>query len=236
MRRKAILLAASSKTASAIGSFSDLAAFASFLRSAHGGGWKADEVYQKESASRDEITTAIGAAKVADYCLIFFSGSGEIIKTDLPWSEMQITLASGENMSERDLNSGSPRCAIIFDCSRMTTQQHSERLQDWRFTLPEPSKSSAELRACYDDGLAAAESGLVKAYATPKSRAVIDGRSFTEHLLNECNSWLQNNHGTLHLGDAVQLANQAIIHAGAHHVVEYHGGRRLHDFPLAIKI
>jgi hypothetical protein len=236
MNRQAILLAASPDDEPIPGVYADLAAFYSFLQSNHGGAWDTKEIFRGENSARNQILSAINAAKNADYSLVFFAGHGEAVKMGLPWLETRMLLSSGETITERELNSGSPRCTLILDCCRRTPEQNKEMFLINASILLERGEGSSDFRNFYEKNLSAAESGLVKVYATATGSAAADKHSFTQHLLNESYMWATRNKGTLDLGDAVALAKNAMKRENPQQRPEYQGGRRLRHFPFAVQI
>lgn len=236
MNRKAILLAASPENNPIPGVFSDLSAFHSFLRSNPGGSWEPEEIICEDDSTKDSILKSVYEAKSAEYSLVYFAGHGEIIKTELPWPETRMHLSSGETISEREINSGSPKCTLIMDCCRRTPEQDEKQLLVKTSMLLERGKDGAEFRNLYQKSLAAAESGLVKIFATKVGGSVADTHSFTQHLLNETNIWTSKNRGTLYLGDAVELAKNSMKRENPQQQPEYRGGRRLRHFPFAVQI
>ncbi len=236
MKRKAILFAASPETNSIPGVFSDLTAIYSFLRSNPGGSWEPKEISLDEDPTRDNILKSVREAKDAEYTLVYFAGHGEVVKTELPWGETQMHLSSGQTISERDINSGSPRCTLIMDCCRRTPEQDEAELLIKTSMLLEHGEGGAEFRNLYLNSLAAAESGLVKIFATNIGGSAADTHSFTQHLLNETNIWASKNRGILHLGDAVELARNSMKRENPQQQPEYRGGRRLRHFPFAVQI
>jgi len=236
MKRSAILLAASPKDNPITGVYSDLAAFCSFLRSNLGGAWDEKEIVIRENSTRDQILSTVNAVKNADYCLIFFAGHGETVKIDLPWFETRMLLSSGETIIERELNSGSPRCTLIMDCCRRTPEQDEKAALIKFSKLIEYGGGSSEFRNLYENRLEGAETGLVKVYATAVGGAAADQHSFTQHLLNQTNSWGAKNKGALDIGDAVALARDAMKRENPQQKPEYQGGRRLRHFPFAVQI
>ncbi len=231
MKRKAMLIAASFEDNPIPGVYSDLAMFRSFIQSNLGGAWEKNEIFIQENPMRDDVLSMINSDRNADYSLVFFAGLGEVVKMDLPWSEVRVRLNSGENIIERELNTGSPRCTLILDCSRKTAAQE-ERLSVKSSVLSEHGVR-LDFRNLYENELASAEAGLVKIY----SMAVASGQhSFTQYLLNESIGWAAKNNGTLSLANATSLARDAMKRENLAQQPEYRGGRRLRHFPFAVQI
>jgi hypothetical protein len=236
MKRKAILLAASPKNNPIPGVVADLTAFYSFLRSNPGGSWEPGEIICEDDPTRDQILKFVIEAKDVEYSLAYFAGHGEIVRTELPWPEMRMLLTSGKTISERDINSGSPKCTLIMDCCRRSPELEKEKLLIKTPMLLEHGEGDAEFRNLYQKGLVAAESGLVKIFATKIGGSATDTHSFTQHLLNGTNIWTSKNKGILYLGDAVELARNSMKLENPQQLPEYRGGRRLRHFPFAVQI
>ena len=123
-----------------------------------------------------------------------------------------------------------------MDCCRRTPEQDEAELLIKTSMLLEHGEGGAEFRNLYLNSLAAAESGLVKIFATNIGGSAADTHSFTQHLLNETNIWASKNRGILHLGDAVELARNSMKRENPQQQPEYRGGRRLRHFPFAVQI
>jgi hypothetical protein len=236
MNRKAILLAASPEGDPVPGVYADLVAFDAFLRSNPGGAWDAKDIFQGKNSTRDEVLCAIQAAKAADYSLVYFAGHGEIVKMGLPWAEARMLLGSRETISERDLNSGSPRCTLILDCCQRASEEDEKALLIQPSTLLEHGEGCSEFRDLYQKTLVTAESGIVKVCTVACGSALADTHSFTQHLLNESSAWVTRHKGPLFLGEAVALAADAMKRENPQQQPEYQGGRRLRHFPFAVQI
>lgn len=236
MKRKAILLAASPENNPIPGVFADLNAFHSFLRSNPGGSWEPDEIICEDDPTRDQILKCVIEAKDAAYSLVYFAGHGEIIKTELPWSEMKMLLSSGQTISEREINSGSARCTLIMDCCSRSPKQDESTLLIKTSMLQEHGEGGAEFSNVYQTSLAEAECGLAKVFATKVGSSAEETHSFTQHLLNETHIWTSKAKGILLLRDAVDLARNSMKQENPQQQPEYRGGRRLRHFPFAVQI
>jgi hypothetical protein len=233
MQRKAILIAASRDEHVLNSAYADSVMFKAFLQSDVGGAWEDGEIVLNTNPTREQIQAAVTSARNADYTLTLFVGQGELRKGALPWEEMQILLGSGELVTERELNSGTQRCALIFDCGNSTTNQDGEALPSVSFEISPTNGARSNSRHQYEAALGAAERGLTKVYATPAGNS-LHTRSFAQHLLHQSHRWAEANRGTLNLGDAVLRANAALEREGYPHAAQYLPGRRLHDFPFAV--
>lgn len=234
MTRKAILIAASPQSSPVPGVYTDVDWWDVFLRSNPGGVWSTSEIYIAKDYKKDAILKLITSAKSCDYSLVVFAGHGQTLKTDMPWAEAQLLLSEGNSLSEREINPGSPRCTLIMDCCRGLADEEEPT---------ELIKEAAELErandpdaccALFTKTLAAAESGLVKIYSRAVGSATADTRSFTKHLLFGAAKWAGLSQGVLTLNEAVGRTAQGMTTSNPQQKPEYHGGRRLRHFPLAV--
>jgi hypothetical protein len=235
MNRRAILLAAASKNTSFSRVAADVENFRAFLKSNIGGAWNDSEVALRMNPTRDQIISAVQSATDSTYCMVFFAGSGKKVKKKLPWFEMELSLNSGEIVSERELNSGSARCTLILDGSASVSAGRPEDVLEVPSILRGQDQESAEYRAHYDRSLAEAESGLVRVYVTRQEYSAASKQSFAQLLFEESCNWAMQKMGVLSVGEAVALAGDAVRLKSGSLRIEYLGGRRLHDFPFAIR-
>ena len=229
MTRKAILLSSSQPSAPIPGVHTDIASWQLFLSSGPSGAWTHQEIVRLDNCDRDAALAAVRSAKGADYSLFVFAGQGEIRQGDLPWPEANILLSDGGSLSERELNSGTPRCTMVFDWSIRTSAE------------PAPAGSEADqdgvkCRNLFDQALEKAEGGLVKIYASTSDTAASQGPSFSRLLLRTAQEWASHNHGILSLQQAVSLVVEATQKTDPLLKAEYQGGRRLRHFPLAVSL
>ena len=235
MNRQAIILSSSPQRNPVPSVHFDASTFDSFLRSNLGGAWISEEIFRAENASRDQINTALRRSREADYSLLFFAGHGDVVKMDRPWTEMRLFLASGETITERELNPGSRRCTLMFDCCRRAAEQIAPgRLAEPSGPLPR-GKDSSWSRTAYEQSLSAAEAGLVKMFAVGTDRIATGGNSFTQYLIKETIRWAAENKGVLTLDQALSLATNAMEKNMAEQKADYRGGRRLRHFPFAVQ-
>jgi hypothetical protein len=236
MTRKAILLSASPSSAPIPGVHTDIASWQLFLSSNPGGAWSRQEIVHLNNCDREAALAAVRSAKDVDYSLIVFAGNGEILKGDLPWPEAQVLLSNGDSLPERELNPRTPRCTIIFDCCRRTSD-YDESAALTKDAAPLPAEQdTVKLRALFDQSLTTAESGLVKIYAIEAATAAAHEPSFSRQLLYQANAWAKQHHGALSLQQGVSLAAEATRKTNPLQKPEYQGGRRLHHFPLAVSL
>src|SRR6266404_5893364 len=149
MKRKAILLAASPENSPIPGVVVDLTAFNSFLCSNRGGSWELEEIICEHDPTRDQVLKCVVEAKDAEYTLVYFAGHGEIIKSELPWPEMRMLLSSDQTISEREINSGSPKCTLIMDCCSRLPEQADDTLLIKTSMFQEHCEGGAEFRNIY---------------------------------------------------------------------------------------
>lgn len=229
MTRKAILFSALTPSTSIPREEPDTEAWDRFLRSDTGGAWSEQEISCLINSDRERILTAVRDAKESDYSLLVFVGCGEFRKGERPWPEAHVLLSDGSSLSERDLNSGTPRCTLVFDWSSGTHPQPSPVGKD-------AEQVRATFRALFDEELQKAEGGLVKIYAGQVDAAGNRGLSFSGLLIHTAQEWAKKNHGILSLQQANSLVIEAFPKSNSTLKAEYQGGRRLHHFPFAVNI
>jgi len=235
MKRFAILIASCPKADPIPGVYSDLDAWTKFLQSHSGGVWNEKEVKPLRDPSREQLRTAIELAKTAEYSLLVFAGHGETVKTELPWTESRLFLNDTESVLERDLNPGTPRCALVLDCCRRRPEQTGVEILVKEAALLEQDENPVKARVMFDEALRSAEGGVVKVYATEEGSAAADKASFSQYLLYEARKWATSNHGVLSIPEGVALATETMRKTNPQQRPRYNGGRRLRHFPLATR-
>jgi len=236
MHRRSILIAAPQKCDAICGEHSDISSWLSFLRSNCGGAWSREEIITAIDWNRDEILAALLSAKSADYSMVVYAGHGETIKTDMPWTETRMTLSSGELIMERELNTGSPRFALILDCRQRSVLQKDGAQARKETPSQKHSEDSSQYRVAYENAITEAEGGLIKVYGNGIGGAATACASFSQQLLWQAHEWVSKHRGVLSFQEGVALASEAMQQANAGQKAEYLGGRRLRHFPLAVSI
>jgi len=236
MNRKAILIAVSSQSNPIPGVYEDCDLWHNFLLSYSGGVWNKNEIIPLKDCNRKTLLAAVNSAKDAHYSLIVFAGHGQSIKTDLPWNETQVFLGNDEQMLECELNPGTPRCTLILDCCRQSPEITESTALIKKGMLHESKSDPVKCRAAYNQSLENAEGGLIKIYSTAIGKSADDIPSFSQHLLYQANEWSKQNYGILTFQQGGALAADAIQKRNPQQIPEYHGGRRLRHFPLAVNI
>lgn len=205
-----------------------------FLRSALGGAWRGEEVIRLVNPNRADVVSAIADAKSCDFALIYFVGQGETRKSDRPWTETHIQLQSGEMVTERDLNPGNPRCSLILDCSGHFSPANCPTLHPTSAPTSPAGNDHDWSRSAYDEAVGAAESGVVKMFATVNGEESRPGRTFAHHLIATATAWATKDQGLLTNDEAFARALLTFTHETPSGKAEYRGGRRLRDFPFAV--
>ncbi len=178
-----------------------------------------------QNPTREEILCAVESAKDADYCFVVCVGGGDTAKRDLPWPETLVSLAGGVDVTERELNSGAPRCFLLLDCSAAS----SEHLPPIAIERG-PENLWQRYRSAYDKAVQAAEGGLVKLVAMDANAA---HPSVSEAILCEAEQWAAGHEGVLPFGEAVR---RAASRGKTLPRLQYGAGRRLREFPLAVSL
>lgn len=220
MQRYAIIITGAPSSDSTIATEAKL--WSSFLASKCGGAWRSDEVIEVEGAGRNEVLAAVANCKTADYSLVVYLGTGKTVKTDVPWRELALQLVGGETVTEREMNTGTPRFASFYNCSHDAVTTDSSFGKGVEF--PEGKTGEAEVRDSFEAAVDAAEMGRGSILAEK------GGISASLELISAVAEWCKTNSGTLTFPKAVELANRDTKN------VEYRGGRRLRHFPLAVGV
>lgn len=210
MNRSALLLYSLSGD-SARDAFS---ALASLLRSDVGGAWGPGELQILEGGSADQVREAIARARGADYFLGYIFAACMLRRGPRPWPQL-ILRCGGEEFDESALNPGCPRCALIVDV-------HSGSADTVGLQFP-TAKNPDGARAVFEQALAQAEQGWVRAY--PDAGYLSGSRGYTAEVLQRVAEWDARNSGVFSLDSAFKGVAGAV----------YEGGRRMRHFPFAVK-
>ena len=236
MKRQAILIAASPASDPAPGVYPDIISWDAFLRSRIGGAWLDEEILNASNHPGEELCKLIKSVGNVDYSMIIFAGHAKRVRTEMPWTELQILLGTGESILERELNPGTARCSMILDCCRTGSLEERQDFSIKKAAVLENKEELSIYREAYNTQLASAEGGLVKVYSTEDGVDAIDENTFSQHLVLQANIWADRYHGVLNLRDGVRLASDSIAKFVPQQKPEYQGGRRLNHFPLAVSL
>lgn len=236
MKRKSILIGASPVSNPALGVYADMNAWDSFLKSAAGGAWTAEEIVNATNWGREKICGAIESMADADYTLVVFAGHSESANTGLPWKELRLQLGSDEEMLERELNPGNPRSTIIFDSCRTPEESVMESFSVKKADFQESKEVLVACREAYNRAVLKAEGGVVKIFSTEDGVGAEDEDSFSQHLILAATEWTKHYTGVLPLHEAVELGAKSLAVLVPQQKPEYQGGRRKHHFPFAISL
>lgn len=236
MNRRAILIGASPPSDPLRYVTADIRLWGDFLRSPEGGAWEASEIIDATYLNKSSLLKELERARHIDFTIVVFAGHGYTVQTELPWTEINLILGTGETILERELNSKSPRCCMILDCCRArgdNIEVVSERLK--AASLKEIYETMLA-RAAYINALSQTEKGAVTVYSTGDNTTAADWKSFSQHVIHSAKTWTHNQRGILTIKDAVQIGAAELIKTHPQQHAEYHGGRRLHHFPFAVSV
>jgi len=231
MQRKAILVAL--KRSPDQINCPQLSAWIEFLCSDTGGGWKRDQIVETFGWGRNQLLDAVKDAGNADYSLIVYVGRGRSVKIDVPWSELQLEISSDESVLERELNTGSPRCAMILDASSCNEESASNEIL--KILRPRIDVAEDEFVQAYDAAIENAERGVARIWVTSAAETTSVASSFTHNIISHAVEWSLQSKGILSFPRAVDLVTDS---DGKHNrrKIEYRGGRRVGHFPFAVGI
>lgn len=231
MQRRAFLIGGNYRDPANVlsGVSADVEAWKHYLMSPHGGSWVSDEIVDMSGWDKTLVATELQIGRAVDYALVCFSGHGHLAKDRFGFSVTMAMLNDSEEMSERDLNPGSPWTMMIFDCCRKREEPIKVAFANDALI----NKSWHDTRAVFDRELLNCEKGLVKVFAADVEESASDERSFSRILMDVARRQVGDcNDGILRINEAVRLAD---VEMPPQQNPVYMGGRRLHHFPFAVR-
>ncbi|MCF7730592.1 MAG: caspase family protein [Akkermansiaceae bacterium] len=236
MNRKAILIGASPPDDPLRYVAADVALWDDFLRSPEGGAWDASEILDASHIDKSTLQKEFSRVGQFDFTVVVFAGHGYTVQTDLPWTELNVVLESGETVLERELNPGTPRCCIVLDCCRTRGENVAVIKEHRKKASLEEAYTAVLARQAYETALDHTEKGAVSIYSTGDNTTAADRLSFSQYLIRSAVDWTRSNRGILPIKEAVQLGASELVKTHRQQHPEYNGGRRLHHFPFAISV
>ena len=232
MVRKALLIGGHDigRNAPSNGVVADLVAWRRFLTSPIGGNWHDNEIDEITSGDRLEVLANLFLCCHSDYTLVAFSGHGELVRDKHGFPETIISLHDGEEMSERQLNTGADRCMTVLDCCRRYPPTEKIAMN----SLNESVKwaNYLDTRAKYERLLNQSEKGYVRVYGAGEDRAAADEYSFTRAMIDAAKESIGGYaDGVIPINEAVRLAKSKLPPQQS---PVYNGGRRIGHFPFAV--
>lgn len=220
----------------------DIVRWKNFLTSLPGGAWNEDEIIVLTNPSKKELSVPIIKAKYSDFALIAFSGHGFIQKDDfLDDVETFLYLNDSRNrsestISEYEMNPGTPRCILSFDCCRdFEKGPVFESIKDEAYSRVYGA-GREYYRKEFERQVLRCEKGCTRLYSASLTEEANDKPSFTQILISFAERWSKiNPHKSLNIRDAI--FETADIMNKRYHISqtpEYNGGRRLNHFPFII--
>lgn len=230
MQRRAFLIGGNYKKPANLlsGVSADIGAWKRYLASSYGGCWLEDEIIDLSGCDRGRINAELQVGRTVDYSLICFSGHGYLAKDRFGFGVTMVLIDDDVEMSERELNPGSPRALMIFDCCRKFEEEKKIAIANESLDMAIP----LDTRVLFEDELIKCEKGLVKVFAADVDETADDTRSFSRILMEVAKAQVGScSNGVLHINDAVRLAGEEMP---PQQNPVYMGGRRLHHFPFAV--
>lgn len=230
MQRRAFLIGGNyqrpDNSLSGVGS--DISAWKQYLMSPYGGSWAEDEILDLSGRSKDNIVSMLQVGRTIDYSLVCFSGHGYLTKDRLGFNMTMTLINDVDEMSERELNPGSPWCMQVFDCCRKGLENEKVAFSNEALN----ASFQHNTRALFENELLKCERGLVTVYAADEGEGAADERSFSRVLMGVSKDKVgASTNGVLHIDEAVRFANAEMP---PQQNPVYKGGRRLHHFPFAV--
>ena len=220
----------------------DIARWSRFLRSLSGGAWDNEEILVLNNPTKSQLKASLIRAKYSDFSIVVFSGHGFVQKDEfLGDDETYLYLNESENrnesvVSEYELNPGTPRCILSFDCCRdFENRPITECAMDETFSCMSESNRDFYRRE-FDRQVMRCEKGCTRLYSASVTEGANDDPSFTQILLSFAKLWSDKNpHKSMNIRDA--MCEAANIMKNKYHLSQtpvYSGGRRLNHFPLIV--
>ena len=220
----------------------DILRWKSFLMSLHGGAWDKTEILVLNNPTKQQLKTSLIRAKYSDFSIVVFSGHG-FVKKDEIFGDDETFLYLNESqdrdesvISEYELNPGTPRCILSFDCCRDYEKEPlSESIVDETFGCMNETNRGF-YRSMFERQVMRCEKGCTRLYSASVTESANDAPSFTQILLSLAKNWSEENpHKSMNVRDA--MYETINIMRNKFHLTqtpEYKGGRRLNHFPLII--
>lgn len=221
----------------------DIASWQSFLTSLPGGAWNDDEIVVLKNPSKTTLKSSLILAKYSDFAIVAFSGHGFVQRDEfLGVPETFLYLNESEDrsesvISEYELNPGTPRCVLSFDCCRkIESTVLAESVND-DADFSRVSESDREFfRIEYERQVMRCEKGCSRLYAASLNESASDQPSFTQILTSFVKKWsMLNPHKSMDFANA--MSETVNIMKTRYHLSQtpvYNGGRRLNHFPIVI--
>lgn len=229
MKRLAFLIGGTYRASENLlpGVAADIRAWKQFLTSSLGGSWDNDEVIDLSGRSKGEVSQELRRGVEVDYSLVCFSGHGCLVKDQFGFSVTKVFITDQDEMSEYDLNPGSPWCTMVFDCCRAHPDEEKVAFANEASALSWLGDTSVR----FEEEIKKCEKGCVKVYAADEGESAEDKRSFSRVLISVAQHLDNYSDGVLRIDKAVLLAGEAMP---AQQNPVYGGGRRLRHFPFAV--
>lgn len=243
MKRLAVLIQAPLSGSDYLdGVKTDINCWIKHLTSLAGGAWiqsndDNNEILLLKNPSKVTIKSALSLAKSCDFSLVAFSGHGFVKNDgmlDIPTTFMYIN--EDENISEWELNPGSPRCILSLDCCRnyMRSDALDESLANETYSFAETNRDF--FRQKYESQILQCEKGCTRLYAASLDQSASDRPSFTQ-ILTRSAALFNDLYPTLSLDikDAMLRTSTELRETfKLNQTPVYNGGRRLKHFPFVV--
>ncbi len=233
MTRKALIIGAAYGDPRIPGVYTDLTVWSAFLCSDLGGAWRDEEIIILRDPDLDQARRAVRSLEGNDFGFVIFCGHGEVVQGAKPWPETVLSFGRHGDLTETEMNPGTPRCTLLLDCCRRPADAEDDRT----YLTEEKSASFSarqSTRELFDKAMAAAEKGLVKIYAASVGEYADDDKSFSKQLIHQAKITMQTSTGVLDQSLAVELTAEAMKTTLPQQHPEYRGGRRLRHYPFAV--
>lgn len=254
MNRKAFLIESSTikrdpPVADLPGARVDVRNWKAHLQSNHGGGWTENEIEILRHPTKSYLKARLLLEKTTDYVFITFSGHGFHFRgKELDDSLICLNDNVSDDIPVTEINPGNPRCTVVVDSCREVVFEKMARVESFRESLIALNADRSDLRlryrAVFDAAVMQAGSGVIRMFACnideTADESASSGGLYTRSLIDCCSEWHDRTasgqpfyYPTL---EAHQCATQKTTGRQPQQAPQYEGGRRMHHFPLAVKV
>lgn len=240
MKRHAILIQAPLSGRDKLSGVSaDIACWQKFLMSLSGGAWNRDEIVLLKNPSKVTLDSALILAKYSDFSIVAFSGHGFVKKNALGLLETFLYINDTKEcpvISEFDLNPGTPRCIVSFDCCRKIETPLLTESVTADFSERATELERSKFREEYERQISMCERGCTHLYSASLDESASDQPSFTQIMMNFAQRWsIDNPRKSMNVRDVMQTTMGLMKANGLKQQTPvYNAGRRLNHFPFIV--